>query len=201
MTTKKEQAISLKEQGEPLNKIAEVLGVSERTIRRYLSDVAPASFFENNSAVDKLVEKALKRGASKYQLTAMLANEAGEILSSENIKLVHRAIDNSRKRLQYKGCKLTSFVPTMFVHCNDVAETNKHFKEMCEDVYFFIEQKMESFLQNNYDEHILDGNGIKKDVVNKLYTAIGARGTYRIDKLFELLNNTERTLTNKGEMR
>lgn len=197
MTTKKEQAISLKEQGEPLNKIAEVLGVSERTVRRYLSDVAPASFFENNSAVDKLVEKALKRGVSKYQLTAMLANEAGEVLSSENIKLVHRVIGNSRKRLQYKGCKLTSFVPTMFVHCNDVEETNKHFKEMCEDVYFFIEQKMESFLQNNYDEHILDGNGIKKDVVNKLYTAIGAHGTYRIDKLFELLNNAERTLTNK----
>lgn len=193
---KKEQAIVMSAEGKTLQEIAVSLSVSERTVRRYLSttpNTTEQSFLENNSKVDKVVAKALKRGVSKYQLTGLLAQEALLELNAENIKLIHKTIDNSRKRIAYRGGQNISFIPAMFEHCSDAAETNKHFKEMCEDVYFFIEQHIESFLENHYE----DKGVVRNDVLDKLYTAIGAKGAHRVDRLFEVMNNAEHVLTNR----
>jgi len=193
---KKEKAIAMSAEGKTLQEIAVSLSVSERTVRRYLSTTSNTikqSFLENNSKVDKVVAKALERGVSKYQLTGLLAQEASLELNAENIKLIHKTIDNSRKRIAYRGGQNISFIPTMFEHCNDAAETNKHFKEMCEDVYFFIEQHIESFLENHYE----DKGVVRNDVLDKLYTAIGAKGAHRVDRLFEVMNNAEHVLTNR----
>lgn len=194
--SRKQQAVAMSAEGKTLQEIAVSLSVSERTVRRYLSTpqhTIEQTFLENNSKVDKVVSKALNRGVSKYQLTGLLAQEASLELNAENIKLIHKTIDNSRKRIAYRGGQNISFIPTMFEHCNDAVETNKHFKEMCEDVCFFIEQHIESFLDNHYE----DKSVVRNDVLDKIYTAIGAKGMHRVDRLFELVNNAEYVLINR----
>lgn len=159
MTTKKEQAISLKEQGEPLNKIAEVLGVSERTVRRYLSEgnSSTEESLEPTESVNDKIDNRLRilaqRGLStKYQCLGVIAEYTGIDLTDPAQKQRAEVLfANARKRL-YRRKEEFHIVPSFIANSSNARDLLTHFYKEAEDLWYHLEQSIDSILESHYTQ-------------------------------------------------
>lgn len=105
-----------------------------------------------NKAIDDMLVSLSERGATYYDIAGAVSSFLSTPLDSkENISHIRKTINNSKRRLKRKNIDIT-VVPAMFTKCNNPEAVNKAFIEMCEDIYFFIEQRVESLLDNYYEE-------------------------------------------------
>ena len=106
-----------------------------------------------NAEIDLLVAEQSNKGVTKYQMLGILSSTLNLPLGeAENMSIITSLLHNSRRRLHRKGID-TPLIPSMFVGCHSPALLNKAFIETCEDIYFTIEQHIESLLFNYYEDN------------------------------------------------
>lgn len=164
-TNKKQQAQTLKEQGMSTAEIGKQLGVSERQARRYLSTASPAKAdtwetndgYTLNDRVDNRLRILSERGqSSKYECYRYIAEQTGMNLSIPEEKAeVERLFTNAVRRLQYKG-ESFDIVPIHMLGMKNPVDAINSFYEFVDELWWMIDTKLESFIENYYTDDKLD---------------------------------------------
>ena len=152
----------------------------------------------DNTLVDNMVLAATNKGTNKYSLLALLSQSSGLSLSTpEEKKQLENMLRNSRRRLARAGNAVV-VIPTMFTGCTHPEQMNKAFIQSCEDVYFHIQQEVDSLMENYYDTGSESASVVRTSVRNTLGKALGFVSC-DVERLFEINHKAVELLTKKSD--
>ena len=162
--TKQVQALALNEQGFSALEISKHLGVSVRTIYRYISRNIPDKKTTNkkmditeeqsvNNRIDKQLMLLFKQGKStKYNCLGAIA-EIASLSLTDNQQYVEakRLLGNAIKRLQRRDVEF-HIVPEFLASSKHTGQLLQHFYTEAEGLWQHLEQSIESLIASNFTQ-------------------------------------------------
>lgn len=158
----KQQASALKQQGFSTLEISNTLGVSVRTIQRYLTSTPTAKEGdlvvnkENYSVNDKIDNRlrilSMRGQATKYQCLGVISEYSGLNLTVPEQKAqAEKLFDNARKRL-YRRKEEFHIVPEFIAKATDAENMLTHFYDESHKLWDHLEQAIESIVSSHYTQ-------------------------------------------------
>lgn len=158
-----EQAKALHCEGFSAVEISEKMGVSERTVFRYLSTFEeqkehiveePATQTERNRVVDRQLLGLFQQGQSTtFNCLGVIANVHKLTLSVNSDKAEAKMLlTNATRRLRRRG--EFAIIPPFIYDAIDAEKMLTAFYEQCEQLWMTLEQAIDSLAENHFDKRV-----------------------------------------------
>lgn len=160
--TKQTEALALNEQGFSPLEISKQVGVSVRTVYRYLNrNIAEANEVKPSSAEDTTINNKIDRQllflfrqgrSTKYKCLGVISEHYSLTLTDkQQLTEAKRLLANAIKRLQRRGIEF-HIMPEFLVNSSNAQSLLKHFYTETESLWHHLEQVIESIAEANYTQ-------------------------------------------------
>lgn len=168
--SKQQEALSLHENGLSPHQISEELGVSVRSVYRYMKqNIQPTENERSipekqkqeqtgnkqvvNNQIDNTLISLFKKGEStKYKCLGAIAEYASLTLTDKyQLTTAKRLLDNAIKRLQRREVEF-HIIPEFLAASKDAHNMLHHFYTEAESLWHHLEQAIESIAEANYTQ-------------------------------------------------